>query len=619
MGNVSSDHEEEDEHIHRKKIHINKQSRQNNQQQQQVQYVQQKNIQKQQLQQQYQQQYGQYVQQNQRIIPQQVQYAQQINYPQQNQRINPQQQQQVQYAQQINYPQQNQRINPQQQQQVQYAQQINYHQQHQQINYPMQQQQQYVQNVQRVNVAAQQHAFPQFPNRVHKPSDEMVKQFHGNANQNQIQNQNQNNQLQIMSYPSNSSFMYDDRALDVMIERPLPNIDFNKSNFNDRIQEYETNYNKEEEEFEKYEQIRKSKFKSYMSKKREKLQEEIRKFESTYNPYEILGLENGDHDISNIRKAYKKMALKYHPDKVGDQYTEQFQIITQSYIYLLKKAEDAQNQNQNQNQYYESKESQQISTPSYDLASKIAERSIIDDPKKIQNNGSGRGRKKLKETRITDYVNIKGEDKDNIRSDIIDVNQKNFDIQQFNKLFEKYRVEDDETKEGYGDLLKHGLDDEDGETSQIFNKNMNKEIFNAHFDQIKSKKSAHQKSDPMIPDAFDSSSRISCAQIGQTTNFSNSGKYTDLKQAYFEDNVLIDPGKVQSRKDYRNLQELENERSRLSYDMDPQTKRLYDDYEMSERMKEEQRVNYLKNRDDELRSHHNYVSRKLFVNGKKVE
>jgi DnaJ family protein A protein 2 len=33
--------------------------------------------------------------------------------------------------------------------------------------------------------------------------------------------------------------------------------------------------------------------------------------------YEILGLES-NADVPTIKKAYKKLAMKYHPDKGGD-------------------------------------------------------------------------------------------------------------------------------------------------------------------------------------------------------------------------------------------------------------------------------------------------------------
>ncbi len=610
MGNVSSDYEDEDvqKKVIKKKVVQKPQQSQNNNQQ----YIQKpQNINNQQYRQQNPQQY---VQQH----PQQ--YVQQTNQYIQNQQYRQPQQYVQQYVQQ--YPQQY----PQQ-----YVQNQQYNQQ-----YPQQYVNQFVQqnkNIQQMNVhqlqqqrAQQQYALPQFPNRIQKPNEEIVKQFQ----QNGVNNMNH----QIMPYPTNTSLLYNDRSLDSIIERPLPNIEFNKANFNDRIEEYEKNYNKEEEEFEAYEKERKSKFKSYMDKKREKLRQEIKKFEENYNPYEILGLEQNDLDISNIRKAYKKMALKYHPDKAGEEYTEQFQVITQSYIYLLKKAEDVEKRNGNfmdnlehqkyTNNYNMNSNSNTKTDPSYDLANKIAERSRDLDPKPKRTYNRKKNNENLKETRLTDYLHSQNVNKakevnylnEDDKGDIMDVNEKNFDINKFNSLFEKYKMPSEEDK-GYGDILKHGLNKEEENDFEIFNKGMSKEIFNAHFDTMKSKKSG-RKQDPLIPESFDSSSNVSCAQIGSSSNFSGS-KYTDIKQAFYEDNMLIDPKSVKSRKDYRNLQELENERSRLSYDADPETKRIYERYEQEKAAEEEDRMNYLRNRDDALRSHHNVVSRKFLVNGRKVE
>ena len=36
-----------------------------------------------------------------------------------------------------------------------------------------------------------------------------------------------------------------------------------------------------------------------------------------FNPYKTLGLEEGESERSEIRRAYKKLAREYHPDKVG--------------------------------------------------------------------------------------------------------------------------------------------------------------------------------------------------------------------------------------------------------------------------------------------------------------
>jgi len=37
--------------------------------------------------------------------------------------------------------------------------------------------------------------------------------------------------------------------------------------------------------------------------------------DSTFQPYEILGLEEGESSSSKIKKAYRKLQLEYHPDK----------------------------------------------------------------------------------------------------------------------------------------------------------------------------------------------------------------------------------------------------------------------------------------------------------------
>ncbi len=543
-----------------------------------------------------------------------------------SQPYNPQHHQYMQHHQNIHhnpqrYPQQHIQYPPHSHQYYQQPQQVQqYHQQQQQAQQYYQQQQQNPQYVaykspNQFNPQQQPHALPQFPNRIHQPTDEMIKDFRN-------QQHHVAQPVAMIPYPmASSSFMYDDRALDSLIERPLPSIELQKNNFNDKIQEYEESYEKEEQEYEKHEKQRRSKFKSYMDKKREKLREEIRKFESQYNPYEILGLEHGDLEISNIRKAYKKMALKYHPDKAGQEYADHFGVITQSYIYLLKKAEDYEKKNIS-NHSRERDMNHASGTPivgdllkkdysqSYDLASKIAERtqdltasSVIEK----------RGRKKpipVKERNLNEFL-TKGNDVDEM-----DVTGKDFDIQKFNTLFEKYRVED-ENQRGYADLLKDGMREEE-EEAPVFSQNMNKEIFNAHFDQLKSKR-GNRKSEPLLPDAFDSSSKVHCAQIGASGNFSQSGKYTDIKQAFFEDNVLIDPSQVKLRKDYRNLQELESERSRISHTMDPEVKHIYDNYEREREREEQERIRYIQNRDDDLRAHHQMVSKKLQIHGKKVQ
>ena len=66
--------------------------------------------------------------------------------------------------------------------------------------------------------------------------------------------------------------------------------------------------------------------------------------------YQVLGLENNASD-EDVKKAYKKMAIKYHPDKQNnatteekEEATEQFKKIAEAYEILTNKSKYA-NQN----------------------------------------------------------------------------------------------------------------------------------------------------------------------------------------------------------------------------------------------------------------------------------
>jgi hypothetical protein len=401
------------------------------------------------------------------------------------------------------------------------------------------------------------------------------------------------------------SFLFDDRQLDSLMERPLPSLQLDKTNFNDRITEYEEGCAREEKDFDTSERTRREKFQKYMKKKREKLKEEIQVFKETYDPFEVLGLPKGDYNLSNIRKAYKKMALKYHPDKVGEQYAPQFQVITQSYIYLLKSAEEMDDKKYASLDRVATATSKPLPAPrgrprkkmdgSYDQSARSAKADL---------------QQKILE-READVIQVIGREEEEGPVEVIDARSRHFDVNRFNQMFEKMKMTD-EHDEGYGDLLKGGAGGgEDDEEPEIFNKNMNREIFNAHFDSLKAKK-AHGRSRPVLPDAVDSSNFVSCAKIGSANGDFSAGRYSDIKKAHYEENLLIDPSTVQ-RREYRNVDDLEKERSRISYAPDAETQQVYSQYDQMLDEQERQRQEYVSRRDAEVRRHHQRVSKKISV------
>jgi curved DNA-binding protein CbpA len=217
--------------------------------------------------------------------------------------------------------------------------------------------------------------------------------------------------------------------------------------------------------------------------KTETLNNVIKDFEEKYNPYEILELKNNDNNKEHIKRAYKKLALKYHPDKAGEKYTQQFQLITQSYIYLLKKS-DQENEIKNK------------------MSVKVENKDYEDDVNEQVHN--------------------------------IHLNKDKFDINTFNTIFEKYKVPD-VYDDGYNDLLNEKMEQTKEDSNFAFGTNFNKEIFNSHFDKQKKKKSSTEMIEYNEPDALDAASSYGFSELGvsKVNDFgvknSNNLSYTDYK------------------------------------------------------------------------------------------
>jgi hypothetical protein len=373
----------------------------------------------------------------------------------------------------------------------------------------------------------------------------------------------------IISYPTTSN----------IVPKPnLDNIEFTPYNYNDEVNKFKKSMSDEQIEFEEQELSRRRNFENRKEEKISYLKQMTKKFEEKYNPWKILEMQENDLSIANIKKSYKKMALKYHPDRAGEKYNEIFQIITQSYIYLLSKAEE--------NGEIEAKINRKV------------EKSIYED--------------NINEGVENIYI-----DKDK------------FDINTFNKIFEEYKIPD-AFDTGYGDLMKNGGGGS-GEAQNsiendcIFGKKFNNDIFNSHFDKEKNSKNSLQKNNQLMeyqdPNAGDSSSKFNAGQLGLNKvddfGYSNNNNlsYTDYKTAHFDENLLIDVSKV-NYKTYNSIDHLENERSKLSHQATPEDKRRY---EMLDRKKQEDdkvRFEQLRMQDEIARERFNQLNQRLIVNKK---
>ena len=114
-------------------------------------------------------------------------------------------------------------------------------------------------------------------------------------------------------------------------------------NVNDRINQFKQRELTEEEQFQQAQERLREAFRKKQEERRRRFYAEVESFErGQENPYQILGI-SPNVDQQNLKKAYKKMAIQYHPDKGGS--PEIFKKITQAYIYVLDKIEKSKRMN----------------------------------------------------------------------------------------------------------------------------------------------------------------------------------------------------------------------------------------------------------------------------------
>ena len=500
-------------------------------------------------------------QRNDTRIDQNYQQSKQIynnqQYQQQHQNYNNQQQHQPQQQHQnYNNQQQQQNYNNQQQHQPQQQQQ-NYNNQHQyQQNYNTKQYyQQPIQQPQQ-NYNTQQY-YQQQSNNVQQSSVKSRLE-NQNANNNLIAsrnllNANNNSPVPLMPYPESTQ----------LVQKYNLNAELNPYNFTEEVDKFKNELDNEKTKFNEDEMKRRADFDRNMEKKNEYLTSQIKNFEEKYNPYKILGLNNDDNNLVNIKKAYKKMALKYHPDKVGDKYNNEFQLVTQSYVYLLNKSE------------------------------KMSE----------QKN------KTSKKVEFVEYEDDINESVENIY-----VSKDKFDLNTFNKIFEKYKLPD-ASDDGYGELYKEKIDDKPPAENEIFGKKFNKEVFNSQFDNIKSKKASTDIIEYNEPEALYSSSASGFTELGlnKVNDFSaNNLSYTDYRKAHVDETLLIDTSKV-NFKTYNSVEQLENDRSKISYKPNQEEIIRNSNLDRMKKQKEDERLKYLQDRDDVINNHYKKINNKLIV------
>ena len=346
------------------------------------------------------------------------------------------------------------------------------------------------------------------------------------------------------------------RAITALMERPMSTKvslkDADMMNINDRMEEFKQTQKKTEDEFLNTIKKEKESFYEKHKKNESHFQDELKEFELKYNPFRILHLEyNATED--DVKKAYRKFSLKYHPDKpTGD--AKKFMMITQAYVYLLQKIKEMTgNKSHNEMQ----KEAQNYFE---DMEKQKAERK--------QHSSSSEKANDL---------------------DRMEIGEKNFNVDQFNKIFENNKLPSMWDK-GYGG---DWGDDSDKEEEVVMNKKFSMDVFNSAFDEQKKKK-IEKKPERQImiieepqPQLLNN---LGFEELGQgDINDFTDINFTDYKMAYTKNNVLEYDDKF-NRGDYKNVDHLVRERTNMNFETTLEEKDKIRRRELLEKKKEEDRI-----------------------------
>lgn len=323
----------------------------------------------------------------------------------------------------------------------------------------------------------------------------------------------------------------------------------NIMNVNDRVEQFKKQQKDEEANFLGNLEKAKEQFYKKQKTKEDVFQDELKEFEKHYNPFRILHLDyNATED--DVKKAYKKFSLKYHPDRPNGN-AKKFMMVSQAYIYLMQKIKEMQGNNSH-------KELR-------DNAKKYFEE--MDQKRQVQR--------------------LEGSPEE-----MMEVGEKNFDADKFNKIFEKNRMPTQYDK-GYGD----GWEDE-VEENVVMNSKFTLDLFNQTFNDVKTKKMEKKGQQVMKIDAPEAQllSNLGFEELGQgdindfTSGITDSMNFTDYKAAYTNKNVLEYDEKF-NRGDYKNLDSLVRARDTQNFTVNDEDKAWMARREQLERQQEEDRIN----------------------------
>ena len=339
---------------------------------------------------------------------------------------------------------------------------------------------------------------------------------------------------------------------------------------------YKTEVEREEAEFKLEEERRRKDFLEKQRTRRTNYQSKLSELEK--NNVDSLKLFNlkANYSLDDLKQAYKKLAMRTHPDKPTGN-AEQFQLVTKCYLSLLEK--------------YKARESDRQFT---DL--KKGSQSYLEDQSR-----NGMVNK--------EFTNSKHNKSGGGNGATID--KERFDVKLFNKIYEQNKLWDS-NDDGYGSWFTSQETEE--APVELFGNKFNLNVFNSTFEDYKERLTAQtgaiqEYNEPRELVSYSGGFTDIDQDARKVDDFSKpspvapSGKsakelgYTDLKTAYTARGAFIDPNKVEY-KTYKSVDELKRDRGNVRYDMSPEEQHAYELRKYQEEQEEERRQQLVRQRDD---------------------
>ncbi len=298
-----------------------------------------------------------------------------------------------------------------------------------------------------------------------------------------------------------------------------------------------------EAEFEMEIQRKREAFRAEQQRRRLEYMHKLRELEQgSTDSLKVFGL-GPNYNLEELKVAYKRLAMETHPDRPGGN-TERFQLVTKCYMSLLERLKEKTAESANA----KANEQRMKSSQSTDL---------------YRTTGAG----------------FKGGSA--APTGKINPDPKSFNRELFNKLYEQNKLWDP-NDDGYDDWLRKGDVEESSRAPPVFSKSFNLSVFNSTFEDWKEQQAAALAANGQLVRA-DQPMELIKTGVGYSTldgsqpitDFTKSMdqpglQYTDLKFAYSGGCGFINPRDVDKRTEYRSIDELERERSRITYTMSPE-------------------------------------------------